>query len=62
MKKFLTGALMAVLLLGFSSFTEATQAEQQNLCCRDGYCCVDDCDDSSGEYCVGGYCYRRIAE
>lgn len=49
MKKFLSGALLAVMLLGFSAFTEASQAEQENLCGR--YSCVTNCDEQSGDYC-----------
>ena len=53
MKKFLSSALIAVMLLGFSALTEANQAEQENLCCRGNYYCASDCDSDSynGEYC-----------
>ena len=50
MKKFLIGALAAVMLIGFSAFTEAAQVEQENACCR-GYC-YQNCDSNyDGEYC-----------
>ena len=50
-KKFFVGALTAVMLMGFSAFTEASQVEQENICCR-GYC-YQNCDDNNydGEYC-----------
>ena len=49
-KKFFVGALMSVMLMGFSAFTEANQVEQENICCR-GYC-YQDCDENyDGEYC-----------
>ena len=50
MKKFLLGALTAVMLLSFSAFTEATQVESDNACCRGNYC-IQGCDEPSGEYC-----------
>ncbi|MBR6712285.1 MAG: hypothetical protein IKI76_04730 [Selenomonadaceae bacterium] len=49
MKKILIGALMSVMLMSFGAFTEASDVEQENICCR-GYC-YQDCDDQSGEYC-----------
>ena len=56
MKKFLVGALTALMLIGFGAFTEATQIDQENICCR-GYC-YQDCDNYDGEYC-GRYGCRR---
>lgn len=59
MKKILSGALLALMLLGFSAFTEASQAEQENMCCRGDYYCNQDCEDnSSGEYCGRYGCGR----
>lgn len=59
MKKFLAGALMALMLVGFGALTEASQAEYENLCCRGNYYCASDCDDTyDGEYC-GRYGCRR---
>ena len=49
LKKFFVGALAAVMLMGFSAFTEATKVEQENICCG-GYC-YQNCDEPSGEYC-----------
>lgn len=58
-KKFFVGALTAVILLGFGAFTEATQVEQQNVCCGSGYGCASDCDgDYSGQYCGRYGCGR----
>lgn len=57
MKKFLIGALTALMLIGFGAFTEAAEVERDNQCCG-GYC-ASDCDDSyGGEYC-GRYGCRR---
>ena len=58
MKKILSGALLAVMLLGFSAFTEASQAEQENTCCRGNYYCAQDCNSYDGEYC-GRYGCRQ---
>ena len=58
MKKFLLGALTAIMLLSVSAFTEATQVEQENLCCRGGYCSQNCDDDYSGEYCERYDCRR----
>ncbi len=58
MKKFLSGALLALMLLGFSSFSEA-QSEQENLCCGGNYgnyYCGADCDDEN--YCGRYGCGR----
>ena len=49
MKKILIGALTTVMLMNFGAFTEASDVEQENICCR-GYC-YQECDDQSGEYC-----------
>ncbi|MBR3497480.1 MAG: hypothetical protein IKO05_00630 [Selenomonadaceae bacterium] len=49
LKKFFVGALTAFVLMSFDALTEATQVEQENICCR-GYC-SQDCDEPSGEYC-----------
>ena len=54
-KKFLVGALTALMVVGFGAFTEANQSEQ---CCRGGYYCASDCDNYDGDYC-GRYGYRR---
>lgn len=63
MKKFLFGALTALMLIGFSAFTEASQIEYDNQCCRGNYYCAQDCDEPSGEYCGRYGCgqgnYRR---
>lgn len=56
MKKFLAGALMALMLVGFGAFTEASQTEQENLCC--GNYCATDCDTYSGDYCGRYGCAR----
>lgn len=57
MKKFLIGALTALMLIGFGAFTEAAEVERDNQCCG-GYC-ASDCDNSyGGEYC-GRYGCRR---
>ena len=56
MKKFLIGALMAVMMMNFGAFTEAKDIEQENICCR-GYC-YQNCDEPSGEYCDRNGCYR----
>ena len=49
LKKFFVGALTAFVLMSFGAFTEATQVEQENLCCRGN--CYQDCDEPGGEYC-----------
>ena len=36
MKKILIGALAALAIVGFSSFSEASRAAQENVCCRGG--------------------------
>lgn len=65
MKKFLIGALAAVMIVGFGAFTEAAQADYDNTCCRGNYCYTQDSDNCNGDYCgrYGGYgCgqgYRR---
>ena len=56
MKKFLIGALTAIMLLGFGAFTEASQPQYDEQCC--GVCCAQNCDEPSGEYC-GRYGCRR---
>ncbi len=52
LKKFLSGALFAVMLLGFGAFAEASQT------CGGNYYCASDCDSYGGEYC-GRYGCRR---
>lgn len=54
MKKFLIGALAAVMLMSFGAFTEATQLDTENICCR-GYC-YQNCDNDNGN--GGEYCGR----
>ena len=56
LKKFLVGALMAVVLMSFGAFTEATDVERENICCG-GYC-AQNCDEQSGEYCDRYGCRR----
>ena len=53
MKKILIGAIAALAIVGFSSFSEASQAAQENVCCRGGGCYYSsDCADyDGGEYC-----------
>ena len=58
MKKFLLGALTAVMLLSFSAFTEATQIDRENICCRENYC-AQDCDEPDGDYCGRYGCNRN---
>lgn len=58
MKKFLLGALMAFMLLNFGTSTEATEIEQENLCCGGSYYCASDSENYDGEYC-GRYGCRR---
>ena len=58
MKKFLTGALLALMLMGFSALTEASQAEQENMCFRGNYYCAQDGDSYDGEYCGRYGCCR----
>ena len=62
-KKFLAGALMALIVIGFGAFTEASSAELDNQCCRDGYGCASECDTYDGDYCGryghGHHGYRR---
>lgn len=48
MKKFLLGALTAIMLISSGAFAEA-QADVQEQCCRNY--CAQDCDDASGDYC-----------
>ena len=56
LKKFFV-IVPAVMLLAFGAFTEASQVEQENICCG-GYC-YQNCDDQGdGEYC-GRYGCRR---
>ena len=57
-KKFLASALTALILLGFGAFTEASQSEYENLCCRGNYYCSSDCDSYDGEYCGRYGCQR----
>ena len=58
MKKFLLGALTAVMLLSFGAFTEATQIDCENFFCRGNYC-AQDCDESDGDYCGRYGCNRN---
>lgn len=62
MKKFLLGALTAVMMFSFTAFTQASDVDMENLCCGGSYYCASDYD-SNGEYCGrygcgGGYCRR----
>ena len=58
MKKFLIGALTALMIVGFGALTEAAQAEYDNTCCRGNYYCAQDSDTCDGDYC-GRYGCRR---
>ena len=59
MKKFLVGALSAVMLLSVSAFTEASQTQFNEQCCRGDYYCAQG-DDANGGYCDGYGCgYAR---
>ena len=59
MKKFLIGALMALMLASFGASTEASQTEYENLCCRGNYYCASDSDSTcDGEYCDRYGCRR----
>lgn len=59
MKKFLFGALTAVMMFGFGSFAQASELDTVNLSCRGNYYHNRDCD-YNGEYCdrQGNYCYN----
>lgn len=59
MKKFLSGALMALMLMGLSALKEANQTELENLCCGGSYYCAADSDSYDGEYCDRNGCCRR---
>ena len=56
MKKFLLGALTAIMLMSSGAFTEASQADYNDQCCR-GYC-SQYCDDANGSDDGGQYCGR----
>ena len=58
MKKFLIGALTALMLIGYGVFTEAAEVERDNQCCR-GYC-YQNCDEDTygGDYCGRYGCQR----
>ena len=61
MKKFFVAALTALTIWSFGAFSEATQPQYDEQCCRGGYggYCYQDCDDTAdGEYC-GRYGCRR---
>ena len=52
MKKILIGAVAALAIVGFSSFSEASQAAQENVCCRGGCYYSSDYEEyNGGEYC-----------
>ena len=59
MKKFFIGALMAFALMGGVT-SEASSAELDNQCCRDGYGygCPSDCETYDGDYCGRYGCGR----
>ena len=59
MKKFLLGALTGVMMFSFTAFTQASDFDTENLCCRGNYYCASDSDN--GEYCYnnGDYCGRN---
>lgn len=59
MKKFLFGALTAVMMFGFGSFAQASELDTVNLSCRGNYYHNRDCDYND-EYCdrQGSYCYN----
>ncbi len=66
MKKFLLGALTAVMMFSFTAFTQANDFDTENLCCGGNYYCSSDSDNNNnynGEYCGrygcgDGYCRR----
>ena len=61
MKKFFTGMLTALIMFGFTAFTQASDVDTENLCCRGGYYCAsdsDNCDGYGGEYCGRYGCAR----
>ena len=51
MKKFLIGALTAIMVMSFGALTEASQADYDNTCCRGNYCYTQDGDNYDGDYC-----------
>ena len=61
MKNFLLGALTAVMMFGFTAFTQASDVDTENLCCGgNSYCASDsdNCDGYNGDYCGRYGCAR----
>jgi len=52
MKKFLSGALLALMLFGFIAPSSG------ECCCGGNYYCASDCDSYDGEYCGRYGCGR----
>ena len=53
--------LTALMMFGFTAFTQASDVDTENLCCRGGYYCSsdsDNCDGYGGEYCGRYGCAR----
>ena len=61
LKKIGVALMVALISIGTFSITEAEQSDNQNYCCRGGYCYNQNCadDDSSGGCYNGGGCYRN---
>ena len=58
-KKFLIATLATFMAIGTFSITEAATDNQENYCCRGGYCYNQNYNDDNNNndgYCDGGYC------